>query len=126
MEEDLREVVERQAGDLAFGLCESLQAEDCRSGAWLGHSQETKKVLKGGKRIWKPPIYVKLLKKALPGGKKAAVKVGTQVVDRAWRFVKDRLRVNHAKTGSVRLQAQIRSAQYEYWATKTCGQKLLD
>ena len=52
----------------------------------------------------------------LARGRKVSVKIGTQIVDRGWRFVKERLRVNQrAKTGSLRIIAQIRSAQYAYW-----------
>ena len=37
-------------------------------------------------------------------------------MDRAWRFIKDRLRLNqNAKVGTTLLRAQIRGAQYEYW-----------
>ena len=39
-----------------------------------------------------------------------------QVVDRAWRFIKDRLKINqNVKCNSTLLQAKIRSAQFEYW-----------
>ncbi|CAE7765783.1 unnamed protein product [Symbiodinium necroappetens] len=54
----------------------------------------------------------------LPGGRKITVKLSTQVIDRCWRFVKERLCVNqNVKTGSMRIQAQVRSAQSEYWHT---------
>ncbi|CAJ1382957.1 unnamed protein product, partial [Effrenium voratum] len=43
-------------------------------------------------------------------------KSGTQVVDRAWKFLKDRLTINqNAKVGSSLLRAKLRSAQYQYW-----------
>eukprot|EP00439_Symbiodinium_sp_Y106_P073603 s56_g13.t3 len=39
-----------------------------------------------------------------------------RVVDRAWRFIKDRLKINqNVKCNSTLLQAKIRSAQFEYW-----------
>ncbi|CAJ1456734.1 unnamed protein product [Effrenium voratum] len=75
-----------------------------------------KLVIKNGKRSWKPPTYVKVVSHKLPGGKRLSVKAGTQIIDRAWRFIKDRLKANqNVKAGSVILRAQIRSAQYEYW-----------
>ena len=47
---------------------------------------------------------------------KNRVKAGTQIVDRAWKFIKKRLRLNQfTKVGSSLLRAHIRSAQYEYW-----------
>ena len=75
-----------------------------------------RRVQVGKKWVWQQPTYVKIKKVTLPGGRKVTVKIGTQIVDRGWRFVKERLRVNQrAKTGSLRIIAQIRSAQYEYW-----------
>ena len=61
--------------------------------------------------------FVKLSTDKLPNGKTIQRKAGTQIVDRAWRFIKDRLRLSHAATtvGSTILRAQIRGAQYEYW-----------
>ena len=45
-----------------------------------------------------------------------AVKSGTQIIDRSWRYLKDRLRINQNVTvGSRLLRIQLRSAQYEYW-----------
>ncbi|OLP77238.1 hypothetical protein AK812_SmicGene42719 [Symbiodinium microadriaticum] len=43
-------------------------------------------------------------------------KVGTQVVDRAWKFIKSRLTLNqNSKVGSTVLISEVRSAQFEYW-----------
>ncbi|CAJ1374532.1 unnamed protein product [Effrenium voratum] len=82
-----------------------------------------KLVIKNGKRSWKPPTYVKVVSHKLPGGKRLSVKAGTQIIDRAWRFIKDRLKANqNVKAGRVILRAQIRSAQYEYpRRARTCG-----
>ena len=45
-----------------------------------------------------------------------AVKAGTQIIDRAWRFMKDRISLNqHTRTGTLLLRNKIRSAQYQYW-----------
>ena len=44
------------------------------------------------------------------------VKAGTQVIDGAWRFLKERIVLNQrCKMGTARLRAKVRSAQYEYW-----------
>ncbi|CAE7400836.1 unnamed protein product [Symbiodinium microadriaticum] len=78
--------------------------------------QKKKKVLRGGKKVWKPPTFVRLAKHKLPNGRKITVKAGTQVIDRAWRFLKERVKINqNTKTGSHQLTAKIRAAQYEYW-----------
>lgn len=63
------------------------------------------------------PKYVEIKTHKLPGKKKSLrVKSGTQIIDRCWRFLKDRLNINqHAKVGSRMLRVQLRSAQYEYW-----------
>ena len=67
------------------------------------------KVVHGKKRVkvkgqwkWKAPTHVKLAKHKNPITKKMmTVKSGTQVVDRAWKFLKDRLTINqNAKVGS--------------------------
>ena len=72
---------------------------------------QKKRVWKGGKWIWQPPTFVRIAKHTLPDGRKLAVKAGTQVVDRAWRFIKDRLKINqNVKCNSTLLQAKIRSA----------------
>jgi hypothetical protein len=69
-----------------------------------------------GKWVWKNPTFVKLRTHKLPNGKTIRRKAGTQIIDRAWRFIKDCLRLNQfTKVGSLLLRAQIRSAQYEYW-----------
>ena len=75
-----------------------------------------KKVRKGNKTSWKAPQYVRVVSHKLPDGRILKVKAGTQHIDRAWRFLKDRLRRNqHVKAGSLAIRRQIRSAQYEYW-----------
>lgn len=70
-----------------------------------------------GKFTWQAPVYVRIASHKCPKtGKKIRVKAGTQVIDRAWRFLKDRVHVqSNSKVGSATLKAQIRSAQYEYW-----------
>ena len=75
-----------------------------------------KKQLVKGKAKWAAPQYVRVVSQKLPGGKVLKVKAGTQHIDRAWRFLKDRLRLNqHVKAGTKAIRNRIRSAQYEYW-----------
>ena len=76
-----------------------------------------KKVKTNGTWKWQMPNYVRLVHHKVPG-QKALVrcKAGTQVIDRAWRFLKERLQINQAsRVGSAALRAKLRSAQYEYW-----------
>ena len=75
-----------------------------------------KRVKKNGKWSWKAPCYVKLVKHKNPKtGKLMKVKAGTQVIDRAWRYLKDRITIyQNATVGSIVLRSKIRSAQYEY------------
>ena len=57
-----------------------------------------KRVKVNGKLIWKAPSYVK---------------VTTHRVDRTWRFVKDRIVLNHhCKAGSRLMRIKVRNAQY--------------
>lgn len=75
-----------------------------------------KRIKVNGKYVWVKPKYVKVSARKLPNGKKLQVKAGTQHIDRAWRFLKDRLDLNQfLAPGTVGLRAKIRSAQYEYW-----------
>ena len=75
-----------------------------------------KRVKVGGKWRWKKPNYVKVVTHKVPG-KKGSIrcKAGTQVIDRTWRFLKDRVQINqNCRAGSAALRAKLRSAQYEY------------
>ena len=65
----------------------------------------------------KNPSYVRIVTHKVPGVKKPIkCKAGTQIIDRAWKFLKDRLPLNqNCKVGSAALRAKLRSAQYEYW-----------
>ncbi len=57
-----------------------------------------------------------VLHDAHPNGKTLNVKAGTQHIDHAWRFLKDRIHVNQSeRAGSKALRARIRSTQYKYW-----------
>ena len=63
------------------------------------------------------PKYVNVVTHKIPkSNKKIVVKSGTPIIDRCWRFLKDRVKVNqHTNAGSRQLCAKLRSAQYEYW-----------
>ena len=76
-----------------------------------------KKVKVRGKWTWQKPTFVKLVKHKDPTTRKVLkVKAGTQIIDRAWRFMKERLQRNqNVKVGSARLRAKLRSTQYQYW-----------
>ncbi|CAE7430137.1 unnamed protein product [Symbiodinium microadriaticum] len=92
-----------------------------------------KRVKKNGKYTWMQAKYVSIVKHTLPNNKKIfSVKSGTQVIDRCWRFLKDRVQINqHSKAGSRLLRAKLRAAQYEYWYRNTdlwikCGELCAD
>ena len=76
-----------------------------------------KRKIINGKPTWVRPTYVKVVSHRLPGtSKMVKVKAGTQIIDRAWRFLKQRLTLNqNTRAGSKLLRAQIQSAQYQYW-----------
>ena len=75
-----------------------------------------KRVKQNGKWVWLKPTFVRILKHALPDGRRISCKAGTQLVDRAWKFIKARLcRNQYVKSSSLLLTAQICSAQWEYW-----------
>ena len=78
-----------------------------------------RKVKKNNKWVWLKPTFVRISKHKLPDGRKISRKAGTQIVNQAWKFIKERLcRNQHVKASSLMLTAQIRSAQYEYWHRK--------
>ena len=55
----------------------------------------------------------------LTDGRKVKTKAGTQIINRDWRFMKERFkRKKKAKASCSLLSAHIRSAQYEYWHRK--------
>ena len=76
-----------------------------------------KRVVSKGKFLWLQPKYVQLVTHKVPGSSKTIrVKAGTQIIDRCWRFLKSRIRMNqHTNAGSKLLRSRLRSAQYEYW-----------
>ena len=50
--------------------------------------------LKNGKKKWNSPPYVRVVIHRLRDGTQLKVKAGTQYMDRAWRFIKDRSKLN--------------------------------
>ena len=93
-------------GDPAHRLCEELQAEaSWRPARQVGSPQKASE----GQRdmaVTTPP-YVRIVTHKLPGteGKTLKVKSGTQItqiIDRCWRFLKERALVNqHTKAGQL-------------------------
>ena len=80
----------------------------------VAHKKE--RVKRNGKWIWLKPNFVRISKHTLPDGRRVSCKAGTQIVDRAWKFIKERpARNQRPKSSSLMLAAQIRSAQWEYW-----------
>jgi hypothetical protein len=77
------------------------------------HGQKRVKVK--GKWIWRKAVYTKLWTHTLPNGRKLKVKAGSQIIDRAWAFVRQKIKCLSCKVGSVRLEAAIRPAQWLYW-----------
>ena len=77
---------------------------------------QKKRVKVKGKWTWRLPTYVKTVVHELPDGQKLRVKAGTQVIDRCWRYLKDRIVINqYSRAGSSALRAKLRSAQWCYW-----------
>ena len=79
--------------------------------------RKKQRVKAGNTFRWLAPKYVELKSHKLPGLKKILkVKSGTQIIDRCWRLLKERLHVNqNSRVGSRTLKMQLLSAQYEYW-----------
>ena len=46
-----------------------------------------KRVKKNGKWVWLKPTFVRISKHKLPDGRRISCKAGTQIVDRAWKFM---------------------------------------
>ena len=76
-----------------------------------------KSVSSKGKWIWKAPSYVKVTLHKVPRRwKPIKKKAGTQIIDRAWRFMKDRISLNQrCVTDSRLVRVKVRNAQYLYW-----------
>ena len=75
-----------------------------------------RKVFAQGKAVWLKPRHVGLVKHTLPSGRKLRVKSGTQVIDRAWGFLKKLVGPVSTSPGSPALVRKIRAAQFAYWS----------
>ena len=82
-----------------------------------------KRVKVNGRFKWINPKYVGIVEHKLPGSQKILkCKSRTQVIDRAWRCLKDMIVINqNCKADSKLLRAKLRSAQYEYWNKQIFG-----
>ena len=75
-----------------------------------------KKRIVRGKVTWAAPQHVRVTTHKVAKGKILKVKSGTRHIDRAWRFLKERVRGNQqVKAGTKAIRACSRAAQYEYW-----------
>jgi len=74
-----------------------------------------KRVKRGGKWVWLKPKFSKRVTHTLPNGSKLVVKAGTQIIDRAWQFIKRHIGSRTFKPRSPALAARVRSAQWCYW-----------
>ena len=78
--------------------------------------RKKKKVFAQRKAVWPKPRYVGLAKHTLPSGRKLRVKSGTQVIDRAWGFLKKLVGPVCTSPGSPALVRKIRAAQFAHWS----------
>ena len=76
---------------------------------------QKKRVRVGNKWVWKKPVYLKLKTHKLPDGHTIKVKAGTQIIDRAWQYIKKSIGNRGAPPNSPAMRARVRSAQWEYW-----------
>ena len=68
-----------------------------------------------GKARWLKPVYVRTVQHKLDG-KMVTRRAGTQVIDRAWGFLKARIYKNqHTRPGALRATMEVRAAQWHYW-----------
>jgi len=74
-----------------------------------------KRVKRNGKWVWLKPTYVRLTTHRLPGGATLRTKAGSQIIDRAWGFIRKILASRVMTPGSASAAAAIRSAQWLYW-----------
>lgn len=77
---------------------------------------QKKRVKVRGRWVWRNPTYVRIVRHQLPSGKRIVVKAGTQVIDRAWKFLRREIGVTTScQPGTRGLAARVRSAQWVYW-----------
>ena len=81
--------------------------------------QKNPVINKSGKTTWLHPKYVKVTLHKLPGGKLFKCNAGTQIIDRRWRYLKERIHANqHARAASATLRTMPRAAQHQCWFHK--------
>mgnify|MGYP003333495442 CR=1 FL=1 len=80
---------------------------------------QKKKVILNGKGAWMQPHYTKRITHKLPNGQTVQVLAGTQIIDRAWRFIRKHLNGRHGVPGTESTANRIRSAQWCYWHKET-------
>ena len=68
-----------------------------------------------GNYKWLKPKYTKITTHVLPGGRKLKTMAGTQIIARAWKFMRKYLQNRAFKVGSSALRRRLRSAQWVYW-----------
>ena len=74
-----------------------------------------KRVKVAGRWKTQKPVYVKMQWHCLPGGRWVKRKAGTQIIDRAWQFLKKVIGKRNVGDGSKKMSARVRSAQWFYW-----------
>ncbi|CAK0838110.1 unnamed protein product, partial [Prorocentrum cordatum] len=83
----------RKDGDVVF-QCDSARSRKLRVPGVIHDFAVHKKKYRsvGGKRVLIFPECAELKNRALPSGKHLRVMSGAQIIDRAWRFIRDRMR----------------------------------
>lgn len=81
------------------------------------HKKKLKMV--NGKLKWVKPRFTKLVTHITPEGDRLLVKAGTQVVDRAWQFLKKHMRPRSNFPDTPSLTTRLRSGQWCYWYRHT-------
>ena len=74
-----------------------------------------KRIEVNGDSVWIKPKYTRIVKHRLPGGEEVMVQAGTQVIDRFWRFLREKLQGRSSAVGSDTLLRRIRAAQWAFW-----------
>ena len=77
------------------------------------HSKKV--VMRKGKRVMLQPTYTRLSTHKLPNGKLLHTKAGSQIIDRAWRFIREHVKGNTMTPNLASTAAAVRSAQWFYW-----------
>lgn len=80
---------------------------------WVVHQK--KKVTIRGKAVWVQPRYVKLFQHTCPDGTMIRAQGGTQIIDRAWQFIRKHLGNRSLRVDNANMTDRVRSAQWVYW-----------